>query len=767
ESTIVGREDVYITTDVPVGNFTFKMAIDTVGIDTMYINNNSNWDRFESGGSAITDGVTIIGAGEIGDSLRIDTTVIATQYDISNISGGGGKFVDGINPTHAVYMDGNVGIGTTTPDRKLDIENGTLRLSDLGGGTFTGTETYLLGVEADGDVVEVDPSTLGGGGSAIADGNTIIGTGEIGDSLRVDTTVIATKSDILNLSNSDIIISSTRIIDTDTNIFKIVNRDINLMSWDSLGNMYSGSVNSDIEAYNYFERTQETPPLSNKYALRGNMHINMNSNDVKDYASVLGYSKVLDNFNHDLVRGVYGGVQTSGTGIINKVVPMYSIYNNGLGGNISAAVNLWCRGTNNGSITEAVGVEISSPDGTGTITNYAGLTIQDPTASGNTVTGLKYGIKNAVVGENYMIGSLALGSNESSAKLDILGTTNQKLIELNNGSRIVGMYVGDGTPEGVITATPSSLFFEASGGAQKGLYVKKSGSGNTGWSNLLQNLSISGSNLSLSDGNTIDISGIGYWVQNSNFLTSQLGQFEFVGIGSQPDYTRNGKLQVDANLYQGWAAHFRNTGAVSNRYGLYVESTGADAGSKVLQVSTGGNGVNSLLLNGRGFLGVGTAPSYPLHMKDAIGTYFFESTGTQSFFDFQNNTNRFRFGINPDGGSSSNLMVRNVTGSELYALTIDKDNSNLGIGVNDATQKLHVNGSARITGAIYDSNNDNGTSGQVLSSTVTGTDWIDAQDPAAGMDAVVSSRSYVDNTAALVDLVSGQVYYNTTSSTFV
>ena len=40
-------------------------------------------------------------------------------------------------------------------------------------------------------------------------------------------------------------------------------------------------------------------------------------------------------------------------------------------------------------------------------------------------------------------------------------------------------------------------------------------------------------------------------------------------------------------------------------------------------------------------------------------------------------------------------------------------------------------------------------------------------DPAAGMDAVVANRSYVDNTAALVDLSSGQVYYNTTSNAFV
>ena len=96
-------------------------------------------------------------------------------------------------------------------------------------------------------------------------------------------------------------------------------------------------------------------------------------------------------------------------------------------------------------------------------------------------------------------------------------------------------------------------------------------------------------------------------------------------------------------------------------------------------------------------------------------------------------------------------------------------NGDLGIGIGgaDATQKLHVSGSARITGAIYDSNNEPGTSNQILSTTVTGTDWIDGLDPVTGMDAVVLDRSYADNAAALVDLSSGQVYYNTTSSTFV
>ncbi|MFK8057827.1 MAG: tail fiber domain-containing protein, partial [Saprospiraceae bacterium] len=55
---------------------------------------------------------------------------------------------------------GNLGIGTTSPDAKLDVENGTVRFSDYGGNTITGTATSILGVEADGDLVEVSTSSL-------------------------------------------------------------------------------------------------------------------------------------------------------------------------------------------------------------------------------------------------------------------------------------------------------------------------------------------------------------------------------------------------------------------------------------------------------------------------------------------------------------------------------------------------------------------------------------------------------------------------------
>ena len=61
--------------------------------------------------------------------------------------------------------------------------------------------------------------------------------------------------------------------------------------------------------------------------------------------------------------------------------------------------------------------------------------------------------------------------------------------------------------------------------------------------------------------------------------------------------------------------------------------------------------------------------------------------------------------------SGSNRMYIDATG-------------NVGIGTSSPSEKLHVAGNVRVTGAYYDSNNEAGTSGQVLSSTGSGTDWV-------------------------------------------
>ncbi|SHK46899.1 hypothetical protein SAMN04488007_3185, partial [Maribacter aquivivus] len=67
--------------------------------------------------------------------------------------------VEGDTDTYLLFTDASadeVGIGTNTPDAKLDVEGGTVRFSDYGSDAVSGTPTTLLGVEADGDVVEVN-----------------------------------------------------------------------------------------------------------------------------------------------------------------------------------------------------------------------------------------------------------------------------------------------------------------------------------------------------------------------------------------------------------------------------------------------------------------------------------------------------------------------------------------------------------------------------------------------------------------------------------
>jgi hypothetical protein len=44
-----------------------------------------------------------------------------------------------------------------------------------------------------------------------------------------------------------------------------------------------------------------------------------------------------------------------------------------------------------------------------------------------------------------------------------------------------GIYGGAGTPEGVVTASPGSMYLNQSGGGGTTLYIKESGTGNTGW----------------------------------------------------------------------------------------------------------------------------------------------------------------------------------------------------------------------------------------------------------------------------------------------
>ena len=81
---------------------------------------------------------------------------------------------------------------------------------------------------------------------------------------------------------------------------------------------------------------------------------------------------------------------------------------------------------------------------------------------------------------------------------------------------------------------------------------------------------------------------------------------------------------------------------------------------------------------------------------------------------------------------------------------------NVGIGTTSPSEKLHVSGNARVTGAYYDSNNSAGTSGQVLSSTATGTDWVSAGGTSGFAPMVKFNRSGINSsTYTMIATVNG------------
>lgn len=153
-------------------------------------------------------------------------------------------------------------------------------------------------------------------------------------------------------------------------------------------------------------------------------------------------------------------------------------------------------------------------------------------------------------------------------------------------------------------------------------------------------------------------------------------------------------LQAGGSTVQGYVEWFK-PGPIRVAYMGYND--GSTANNLAITLESLAN----FIVNG-GNVGIGTTgPSYKLHTVVANAA----------------NADIFQAAM---AGVSNGFSVQRVSSSFVYSM-LDG-----GLGINNAapTQALHVTGNARVTGSFIDSNNEAGTSGQVLTSTGSGTDWV-------------------------------------------
>jgi hypothetical protein len=233
---------------------------------------------------------------------------------------------------------------------------------------------------------------------------------------------------------------------------------------------------------------------------------------------------------------------------------------------------------------------------------------------------------------------------------------------------------------------------------------------------------------SLDAANLTDFEGI--YIGGLSFANSS-SAVNYVGVTVENPTLFNGSITnfIGTNI----KAPSRSGGSITNFYGLKIEDN-VSATNK-WSVYSEDTSVKSKML---GQLDSGDISVYNTGTNASL---YLNSSSTASGGNYihakkSDNSNQWVLGSN--SASNDQVILKQYNEADIIfannsgnAVTI-VPNGDVGIGINIPSQKLHVDGSARVTGGYYDSSNSQGTSGQVLSSTGSGTSWVDNSGGNAG-----------------------------------
>lgn len=122
---------------------------------------------------------------------------------------------------------------------------------------------------------------------------------------------------------------------------------------------------------------------------------------------------------------------------------------------------------------------LSLPDTGGTASK--GITFGGDNTLSRTAAGNAINASQRLTANSYIMGTVEVYARQGLASQVIIGAVSGKPgIQFGNAGT-VGVMAGAGSPEGAVTAGIGAVYLRTDGGAATSMYVKESGTGNTGW----------------------------------------------------------------------------------------------------------------------------------------------------------------------------------------------------------------------------------------------------------------------------------------------
>lgn len=367
----------------------------------------------------------------------------------------------------------------------------------------------------------------------------------------------------------------------------------------------------------------------------------------------------------------------------------------------------------------------------GSTSYYGGLSFDDSGAT-------RLSIRNSYDGNGSVIG---FGFGSSADKVQIIDGTGLIVNEGNVG-------IGTTAPQDKLTvkgATNYNLNLGLLGG-YSGIYVYNDASSaynhlRIDASPLLLN-SYSGSNVAIAAGSAVTRLTIGaYSGARLPYINGTANTFDANGITVTSSNTANaaigGGIDLTNNVHSVGSfsplisfSALSQSGTYNNNYaaiyGILAGDSGDgnwNSGHLVFATALAYGASEKMRITNAGYVGIGTTS--PANKLVAVADATFNNENSYAIAAASSTDVAYKTVVGYDYANDVGVISAVRTGIGWKNLSIlPVGNTNLGVGTISPTERLHVSGNIRVTGAYYDSNNSAGSSGQVLSSTGSGTAWV-------------------------------------------